>query len=67
MEYGGSRSKWHSRSFFLEWMCKVRVRKKLRIGELERKLLHMLPAQGVAVGLAKETTRRQVRGIASAG
>lgn len=38
-EYRGSRSKWDSRSFFLEWMCKVRVRKKLRIGEQERKLL----------------------------
>lgn len=65
MAYGGSSSKWNSRSFFLEWMCKVRVRKKLRTGELERKLLCVLPAQKVAVGLAKETARSQVKGIAS--
>lgn len=52
-EYGGSRSKWDSRSCFLGWMCKVRVRKKLRIGEQERKLLQHASSPECSNGLSK--------------
>lgn len=52
-EYEGSRSKWDSRSCFLGWMCKVRVRKKLRIGEQERKLLQHASSPECSNGLSK--------------